>query len=1169
MDLAALLGAVRTLPAYRSLLTDLSERVAPDAPLRLIRAARPAIAAALAEDLPRPVVLLVSRHDRLLTLAEEMPAWAPGLHLLPFPDPRPLFYERAAWGPRTIGQRISALAALTAAQQPLTPAGAETPGPTLIMASARSVIARTLSPRDFLANSRWLSVGATARLERLLTTLVGAGYQPVNLVTQPGQFSRRGGILDLWPPAETWPVRLEFFGDDIDSMRHFDPASQRSGGETGSIRVTPAREGLPRLYHDSWDALLPETGGASAPPREPYLEFFLPWMNRASAGLFDFLPPQALLLFEDRPAFLEAVSEQEEMGLALREEQTKAGALPADMPIPYLTLPEVEEAIAGRGLLDLGRGQEAYEGEGGLAPAFLPGPRFGGQLRPLMEHIRQRRARHETVVVVSRQSPRLAELWSEADSLEPVRQALPEVLQPGEVHFVQGALSEGWELRREPDLAIHLLSDAEVFGWGRPRPRPAPRPAAAAPESAYADLRPGDWVVHAEYGIGRFAGLVERTLDELPREFLLIEYAEGDQLYVPVHQADQITRYVGVDDAAPAPSRLGTQEWERSKGRAREAAEAVARDLLDLYARRMAAEGHAFSADTGWQSELEASFPYIETEDQLHAIDAVKADMERRRPMDRLICGDVGYGKTEVALRAAFKAVMDGKQVGILVPTTVLAQQHFDTFRQRLAAFPVEVEMLSRFRTRAEAEAIVERVSRGEVDILIGTHRLLQQDVTFKDLGLVIIDEEQRFGVTHKEYLKRLRTEVDVLTLTATPIPRTLYLAISGVRDISTINTPPEERLPIITHVGPYDPRLVRQAVLREIERNGQVFFVHNRIQTIDGMRARLENLVPEARLAVAHGQVPERQLSEVMERFNAGEIDVLLSTSIIESGLDIPNANTLIVDRADTFGLAQLYQLRGRVGRGAARAFAYFFRHPRFRAAEEAAQRLEIIAEQTQLGAGYTIAMRDLEMRGAGEILGTRQHGHIAAVGFHLYIRLLSQAVRRLRGDRAAPPTLPQMVDVLPVSVDLPLPSTIPASYIPDRDLRLQLYRRMAEIRSTAELERLAAEFIDRFGALPEEVTNLLFQLEVKLLAAQAGVEAISAENGQLLLSLSPVDDADELPDLGPGVRRSKRGYWLARGAQPDWRERLTAALRALGGAHTGPPTLAPDQLLERNQQR
>ncbi|MCJ7707245.1 MAG: transcription-repair coupling factor, partial [Anaerolineales bacterium] len=614
----------------------------------------------------------------------------------------------------------------------------------------------------------------------------------------------------------------------------------------------------------------------------------------------------------------------------------------------------------------------------------------------------------------------------------------------------------------------------------------------------------------------------------------------------PIHQADRVTRYVGVDVAPPSASRLGTQEWERTKGRARDAVEQVARDLLELYARRMTVSGHAFSPDTTWQSELEASFPYIETEDQLQAIEAIKQDMERSRPMDRLICGDVGYGKTEVALRAAFKAVMDGKQVAILVPTTVLAQQHFDTFRQRLAAFPVEVEMLSRFRSRSEAETILKRLGAGEIDILIGTHRLLQRDVVFKDLGLLVIDEEQRFGVTHKEFLKKMRTEVDVLTLTATPIPRTLYMALTGVRDVSTINTPPEERLPVITHIGPYDPRLVRQAVLRELDRDGQVFFVHNRVQTIQAVRARLEQLLPEARIAVAHGQVVERELARVMEQFNAAEIDILLSTSIIESGLDIPNANTLIVDRADTFGLAQLYQLRGRVGRGAARAYAYFFRHARFRPSVEALERLETIAEHTQLGSGYSIAMRDLEMRGAGDLLGTRQHGQIAAIGFHLYTRLLAQAVRRLKAKTgvAEPPAASEAPAV---SIELPLPSAIPSDYVPDRELRLQLYRRLAEVRTSNDLQAVALELGDRFGPLPPEVENLLYQLRLKILAARAGVEAISAENGQVFLLFLESHAEREVPDLGPDVRRSKRGLWLVRAERPEWRDRLLEVLAAL----------------------
>jgi len=532
--------------------------------------------------------------------------------------------------------------------------------------------------------------------------------------------------------------------------------------------------------------------------------------------------------------------------------------------------------------------------------------------------------------------------------------------------------------------------------------------------------------------------------------------------------------------------------------------------------------------------------------------------MQVQRPMDRLICGDVGYGKTEVALRAAFKAVMDGKQVAMLVPTTVLAQQHFRTFRQRLAPFPVEVEMLSRFRSPAEQRQITQRLAQGSVDIVIGTHRLIQPDVQFKDLGLVIIDEEQRFGVTHKEHLKLLRTEVDVLPMTAPPIPRTLYMALTGVRDISTINTPPEERLPIVTHVGPYSPKLVRQAILRELERGGQVFFVHNRVQTIDSMQARVARLVPEARIAVAHGQMNEKQLAERMQQFTNGEIDVLLSTSIIESGLDIPNANTLIVDRADTFGLAQLYQLRGRVGRGAARAYAYFFKHGTRGASEIAEMRLETLAENTQLGAGFSIAMRDLEIRGAGDFLGTRQHGHIAAIGLNLYTRLLSQAVGDLKrtGAIAADSVASAIVTHHPfVNIDLPLAANIPPEYVPEKELRLRLYRRLADIHALEEIEAVRSEFLDRFGPLPEATVNLLYQLRVKVLAEATELTSISAEGGQVVLRF-PASPAGakprRLPPLGKHVFGGKDTLRFRLSEDEDWQAQLLEVLERLGDGET-----------------
>ena len=620
---------------------------------------------------------------------------------------------------------------------------------------------------------------------------------------------------------------------------------------------------------------------------------------------------------------------------------------------------------------------------------------------------------------------------------------------------------------------------------------------------------------------------------------------------MPAGQADRLTRYVGPDHHDPVINRLGGERWNKAKTRVEEEVIQVAQELLDLYARRQTVTGYAFSPDTAWQQELEASFPYIETEDQLQVLFQVKTDMERARPMDRLICGDVGYGKTEIALRAAFKAVMDGKQVAVLVPTTVLAQQHYDTFIRRMSGFPVEVRMLSRFRTPRQQRIILSSLIKGSVDIVIGTHRLLSRDVIFKDLGLLIVDEEQRFGVAHKEKIKAKRADIDVLTLTATPIPRTMYMALTGVRDISRINTPPEERLPIVTHVGAYDPGLVQRAIWRELERGGQVFYVHNRVMTIQAVKSHLANLVPEARIGIAHGQMAEKDLAERMREFTRGEIDVLLSTSIIESGLDIPNANTLIVDRADRFGLAQLYQLRGRVGRGAQRAYAYFFKERHGRPTLEGRLRLETIAEHTDLGAGYSIAMRDLEIRGSGDILGTRQSGYIAAVGFHLYTRLLADAVNRIKKDQGGPESIQELATQILrplVKIDLPLSVGIPEDYIQDQSVRLSLYRRAASISQMAEIDQLESEFTDRFGPLPATVENFLRQLELKLMAEQAGVESIFIQYGKLALGYPEGKALPQPWEFDMKVKFGESTVWLPFDpGQEGWLGNLKAVLKGL----------------------
>jgi len=1107
MDLSPLLPALR---ASIDPLAGVSAGILP-----LPSSARAPIAASLISGREGPVLMVAPREDRVLALAQELPHWAPQINVAVFPEPDPLFYERLPWGGRTRQKRAEILAQMSA--EP----GLEN---TILLASVRAIMTVTPSPDQLRASSRQLRTRQTVEMKELLEFMVGIGYEPASIVTARGQFSRRGGILDLWSNTHNNPTRIELFGDEIETMREFDPASQRSSQKIENLRLTPPREGIPALL-------------GQAPPHDSDLhEFYLSRIHPSPHGFLDYLPQNSIVLMDGLTAIEAVAHELEAQALELREH---LGAAEQEAPRPYLTIDELREGLDRLSGVDLGL---AGRSTGEAPPALTAGQRFGGQIKPLLAHLRERRLAHETSIVVSRQANRLVDLWNEHDLSKPVAEAVPDELVPGEVTFIRGALTEGWTLRRPGEASLNLLTDAEIFGWSRPKPRRHARPQVPAPEFAYSDLNLGDHVVHVDYGVGRFEGLVSRTLDSLEREYLLVSYADGDQLYVPIHQADRVTRYLGVDGSAPRLSRLGSQRWVRSRSEAKEAVEEVARDLLELYALRVTIAGHAFAEDTPWQQELEASFPHVETRDQISALEAVKSDMERNRPMDRLICGDVGYGKTEVALRAAFKAVMDGRQVGILVPTTVLAQQHYRTFKRRLAAFPVEVEMLSRFRTRAETTTILERMREGQVDIVIATHRMLQKDVSFKNLGLLIIDEEQRFGVTHKEYLKSMRTEVDVLTLTATPIPRTLYLALTGVRDISTIDTAPEERLPVVTHTGSYDPALVRQAVLRELDRGGQVFFVHNRVHSIGAIKARLLKLIPEAKVEVAHGQMPETELAEVMSSFTDGEVDVLLTTSIIESGLDIPNANTLIVDRADRFGLGQLYQLRGRVGRGAQRAYAYFFHLSQ--ATPQALQRLEIISENSQLGAGYSIALRDLEMRGAGDLLGKRQHGNIAAVGFHFYTQLLGEAVRRLRDERG-PSEIPDLhMKALPlqISIELPLSGALTADYVSDRSLRLQLYRRMAGLRTLEQVEAMRSELDDRFGSPPPEVENLLYQLRVKVLASDGGMTGISTELGQILIQFAPGRRPEG--DLGPEVRMSKRGLWLT---SANWQNSLMELLENL----------------------
>ena len=1132
--LEQIISTLQAQKTFQNLLTQIeSNSQIPN--LGLHRSVRLPILAALQKSLDRPILLISDRTDYALTLADELSLWLPDTPRYFFPEPNPLFYEPAAWGVTTRRDRLLALTVLAARQIPGGNLQAEKAP--IIIAPIRALMTRTLPRRDFIKATRTLKPEDIAQPDELTRNWVALGYEATNTVISAGQFARRGGILDIWPPAEPFPTRIEFFGDEIDTLRYFDPSTQRTTKTVNRLMVTPAREFI--ATSDKLASIISHD--------EPVTEFHLPLLHTAPASLLDYFPRNALVLIENSETVFSTINQVEEQAVALRKDYIEDGTLPDDFPIPYLSIDEIQDSLPTDRTLELGpvsaQNFEMQPTAPQLAQNFTPNPRFGGQLRQVMEHLAQQSNQGDQIVLVSRQISRLQELWQD--------QYHPQTPVEHPPQFIKGSLGDGWMLTKDDGSHLHLLTDGEIFGWRRPQPRQRHRPIAEAPESAYADLQPGDWVVHVDHGVGKFVGMVQRTIERAEREYLCLEYAGGDELFVPVHQADRLTRYVGPDGREPTPTRLGSPQWSNAKSKVRAAVQEMAEELLDLYAQRNVVQGHAFTEDTPWQAELEGSFPYIETDDQLRVLSEVKSDMEATRPMDRLVCGDVGFGKTEIALRAAFKAVMDGKQVAVLVPTTVLAQQHYQTFRDRMTAFPVEVEMLSRFRTAQQQRKILYKLSEGGVDIIIGTHRLLSGDVIFKDLGLLVIDEEQRFGVTHKEALKKMRTEVDVITMTATPIPRTLYMTLTGVRDISTITTPPEERLPIITHVGPYNPRLVRRAVLREIERGGQIFFVHNRVQTILGMRGHLEGLVPEARVGVAHGQMPEGELSARMDEFSDGSIDILLSTSIIESGLDIPNANTLIVDRADTFGLAQLYQLRGRVGRGAQRAYAYFFKHAKRKPTVEGAERLETLAENTQLGAGFNIAMRDLEIRGAGDILGARQHGHVAAVGFHLYTRLLATAVKTLKEESGEPldkNTLAFSVHRPLVAVELPLDTNIPSEYVPNQEMRLGLYRRIADVSTLDEIDALAEEFGDRFGPLPESVSNLLYQMRVKLMAGEAGLTSISMEGNQMVLRFPEGVVPPERADLRSIVRLGKSAYWVRFDPDArDWPDLLAHILEKL----------------------
>jgi transcription-repair coupling factor (superfamily II helicase) len=934
----------------------------------------------------------------------------------------------------------------------------------ILATCVQALLEKVPSPDRMRQGSERVAMGQEYDLDALCERLAAAGYEFEVEVLAKGQASRRGGLLDVWPLTEDGPARLEFFGDVLESIRRFDPTAQRSLDTLRELSIPPATEAAE---------------GAEA------------------VATTEYFPANSSFLWLDPDAVLHH--------FAMSAELAGRGGPEVSMEREFANWRlELARKFAGGGQLDAGGsdaarelGAKPCEGLAALSDRAVPADVLEGE-RKKMFHSLQARAEAGWRIHLF--------FGTEAGA-----KRFGEVYGPPEVFGLHlGGLSGGFELPGAKWMAV-----AEADFYGTRRALPARRKAAgrggrtrdATGErlTDWTDLRPGELVVHVDHGIGKYLGLYEIVFDEQLQEALAVEYAEGARLYVPTSQTHLLSRYIGVGRVKPQLHSLGGKRWLKEKVAAERAANDLAAQMLETQARRAALDGHAFAPDNPWQFDFEQAFPYSETDDQLRAIAEVKRDMESKRPMDRLICGDVGYGKTEVAMRAAFKAVMDGKQVAVLVPTTVLAQQHYETFLERMGRFPVVVEMVSRFRSKSEQAAVLAQVAKKKVDVLIGTHRLLQRDVKFADLGLVVIDEEQRFGVAAKEHLKRMREMVDVLTLSATPIPRTLYLSLTGARDMSVIQTPPRERLAIETYIAQDSDELIREAVLREVNRGGQVFVLHNRIQTIEWMRKRLEGLLPGIRVGVGHGRMTERALAGVMHRFVRGEYDILLCTTIIESGVDIPNVNTILIDRADRFGMADLYQLRGRVGRSKNQAYAYLLLPRHGQLFNVARRRIGAIKRHTSLGAGFKLALRDLEIRGAGNVLGAAQSGHIAAVGFDLYCQLLNRTVARLKGEAERPIIEVQVhldfLDLTPDPEREVQAAVIPRKYVEDESQRIGLYRQLAGISFEKEVAALGEEFRDRFGPLPAPVKRLLAIARLRLLAAGLGLKSVATDGDRLLL--------------------------------------------------------------------
>src|SRR5829696_7372577 len=1100
---------------------DAAKLAEPGARAFVSQSLRPYLIAAVAErDVRRPTIVVAGDDRAARELAQDLRAWLRPRAVRFYPS-RGVAYESHLTPPaHLVGLRVAALDAVldrNVAEGERDEGASRLAGEAVLdeapvivvsaVALSEKVPDPALRPHGFT-----LRVGELLDLDEAATGLVAAGYERVDQVEDRGQFAVRGGLLDVYPATEERAIRVDLFDDEIESLRWFSTFTQRSLGEAETVEIAPAAE-LAAEHRE-----LAEIAALERPEERPDVAELLPVGDFRE--LLDLLPDRAELVL--------AADEEVEPALRDHWDDVCAAFHDADARSLYVNPDGIIAAIEARAPLRLSSVSGAQELEFRAQAADFAARNLH-EAEPELEKL----VRSGYTALVTWPSKGQGE--RAAYNLARVKASWSSSAEG--LVFEEATLRDGFIA---PGIKLAAVPEHRLIHRRKASTRPTRRGKGLL--RSFTDLRTGDFIVHEDHGVARFAGFDTKTVSGITRDYLNLEFQGDDKVFMPVDQLAKISRYVGADGNAPTLSKLGGTRWDKIKARARKAAQELAGELLNLYAERKRRRGHAFEPDTDWLREFEASFPYRETPDQREAIESVKADMESERPMDRLICGDVGYGKTEVALRAAFKAANAGKQVLMLAPTTILAQQHYGTFAERLRDYPFTVEHVSRFRPAAEQREVVKRFSEGKVDILIGTHRVLSRDVRAKDLGLIVVDEEQRFGVKQKELLRQMKLKVDVISMSATPIPRTLQMSLAGLRDITVIETPPEGRRPVKTYVGEYDEDLVKQALVREHERKGQAFFLHNRVDDIDETAERLRALCPGMTFTVAHGQMDEKQLEERMLAFLRGEADVLVSTSIIESGIDIPQANTLIVDRADLFGLSQLYQIRGRVGRSRERAYAYLLYPSAAALTAEAADRLTALSDYTELGAGFKVAMRDLELRGAGSLLGDEQSGHVAALGFELYMQMLDEAVRTM-GDRDGADDLPE-----PVRLDVNVDAYIPADYIPYEQAKVDVHRRIAGARDVGELEELRAELADRFGDPPEPLENLITLQQARIKLGEAGARSVSFRQGRLAVTPIELDSvrAKRIRAEIPGALYESGKSQLSVRVPDDPAERFPAVVRA-----------------------